>query len=194
MKNGILYRAISPSGKIYVGITCKTLEKRISQHFRYASNPKSCCYNTKFSKAIRKYGNLIKWETLYENIQYDDLKWYEIYFILFYNSYKKGYNSTFGGQGTLGTKRKGIKTNNLYFLGKHHSEDTKIKMSIKQNSKKKKVYQYSKNGKTYIRSFNSIKDAVKFVKENTDYKRAVKQNIKRCCDGLCNSVYGFNWK
>lgn len=95
-----LYKAVSPSNKIYIGITCETLADRISKHL-YTSKKS----NTKFSKAIRKYGiNNIRFEILLENLDKTLAIAKEIEYINKYDTFKTGYNSTKGGEGAWGYK------------------------------------------------------------------------------------------
>lgn len=53
MKTGIIYMATSPSGKNYIGRTTQRLKNRKYKHY---SDSFGKLYNTKFSRAIRKYG------------------------------------------------------------------------------------------------------------------------------------------
>lgn len=103
MKTGIIYKATSPSGKVYIGKTTQGLIKRINQHFFGALNINSDRYHTHFSNALRKYGrgNVI-WVTLHKSILHSELNKLEIITIAEYNSYNEGYNSTKGGDGTVG--------------------------------------------------------------------------------------------
>lgn len=115
MKKGIIYKATSPSGKIYIGQTVQKLNIRISAHISIAYNKNSSKYNYILYRAIRKYGkNNFKWEIIYKNIPYNKLSDLEIKTIKKYNSYKNGYNQTLGGEGTIGFK---------------HSNKTKKKLS-----------------------------------------------------------------
>lgn len=120
--NGIIYKVVSPSGKIYIGKTIQSLNCRKLSHMSDAFCKKM---NTKFCNAIRKYKNKLKWEILFKNLSKEELYWYEVWLILFYNSYKKGYNSTVGGEGTVGLK---------------HTSESKLKIS---NSKKNKKSNFS---------------------------------------------------
>ena len=90
------------NGKIYIGYTHKTLEKRIIEH--------KCSVNTGSNyllhKAMRKYGfENFSWELIFESFDKDyALNQLENDFILEYNSYFEngnGYNMTFGGQGGM---------------------------------------------------------------------------------------------
>lgn len=66
----IIYRATSPSGKQYIGKTIQSLNERKRNHYNESFLKKSSKgYNTKFHRAIRKYGlDSFKWEILHENI------------------------------------------------------------------------------------------------------------------------------
>jgi len=102
---GIIYKATSPSGKVYIGQTIKKLNIRRNSHFHHAFNKNSDKYHSHFSRAIRKYGRGgFIWEVIYDNIPYKKLSKLEIKTIVKYNSYKHGYNSTEGGEGAVGLK------------------------------------------------------------------------------------------
>lgn len=118
-KKWIVYRAVSPSGKCYVGITSQSLQNRKSKHLSDADNPKRC---HTFQFALKKYGDQIKWEVLEKvnNVQCAYTK--EKEYIQKFNSYNDGYNETLGGDGGLGYK---------------HTEQTKIKMSEIKKGKPK---------------------------------------------------------
>ncbi len=94
-----IYKATNKTnGKVYIGID-KNWPTR-----KYAHKSKAK-YDTgfHFHKAIRKYGwENFDWEVIYETSDYDDLKKCEIKLISEYNSYEKGYNKTFGGDGSPG--------------------------------------------------------------------------------------------
>lgn len=129
MKFGLIYRAISPSGKFYIGQTICSLGKRKKQHKR-----DSIKISNKFYFAIKKYGfdNFI-WETLYEQIPLKYLNIMETWMIASYDSYAHGYNSTPGGVGLhVRSTETRIKLSEAR-LGKTHSKETKRKIS---NTKK----------------------------------------------------------
>lgn len=150
---GIIYKATSPSGKVYIGQTAQSLEERIRLHKYHALNKNSPAYHRKFSQAIRKYEDKIVWTILYQNIPYEQLNELERIEINNHNSYHHGYNMTLGGDGggflnhthtdeskqnisdSLVGKNLGPR-NGMYgksgtnnpFYGKKHSEKTKSKM------------------------------------------------------------------
>ena len=97
----IVYQHITPSNKVYIGIThCKNPQDR----WKYGNGYKN---NTYFYKAILKYGwkNIIH-KILFENISEQYAKNIEILLIRQYKKLNLCYNITDGGQGKLGIKNK----------------------------------------------------------------------------------------
>lgn len=90
----IVYRHISPSNKSYIGITSQEPSKRWRNGVGYDKE-------TKFGKAIKKYG----WDNFSHEIIEDNISTFEEacerekYWILIYDTFKSGYNSTLGGDG-----------------------------------------------------------------------------------------------
>lgn len=122
-----VYKLTSPSNKVYIGITSRSVKERWQDGKGYGH----CIL---MNRAIKKYG----WENIRKEILFTDLgekeaKDTEIKLIAEYqsNDGKHGYNITKGGDGTRGvivseeTRQKLREAN----LGKHHSEETKRKMS-----------------------------------------------------------------
>ena len=94
-----IYRFVnSINGKVYVGYT-KDFTKRLHEHKQDSKR-----LSTKFYKAINKHGwdNFVC-DILYQSLDVNHIKQMEIYFISEHNSYRKGYNSTLGGEGKTGT-------------------------------------------------------------------------------------------
>lgn len=109
------------TNKSYIGLTKHTVKKRFNQHkqdaFRYR---KGKLLNTAFYNAIRKYGTDC-WtsEALEENLSYENANIREQYYIKYFNTYTKGYNSTIGGDHKF--------PESVYAKGEnHHQADTKI--------------------------------------------------------------------
>ena len=151
-----VYKHTSPSGKVYIGITCQSPEKRWANGYGYNQVGQEYFWN-----AICKYGwENFEHEILYDNLTYDDAIQYEIDLIALYKSnYKRygcdyGYNATDGGEGrrtllSQETKNKisqsrigrftgednpnygnhKLAGENNPFYGKKHSEETKRKLS-----------------------------------------------------------------
>lgn len=134
------------NGKMYIGITSRPPEIRWGNNgsqYTFAKNP--CFHN-----AIKKYG----WDNfehiiLFENLTEEEAKKTEQKLILeyhtcVYDDNKMGYNMTFGGEGALGripnetTRHKmseSHKGESNAFYGKHHSEETKQKLSKDRKGK-----------------------------------------------------------
>ena len=129
--NFVVYKHISPSEKVYIGITCQDAEKRWQNGYGYR-------YNTHFYRAIQKYGwSNFKHEILFEELTEEEAKLMEQMYIALYDTtnQNKGYNLTKGGDGTIGYRHslearfKMKKNNSRYMLGKHHTKETKEKLS-----------------------------------------------------------------
>lgn len=86
----------------YVGITSKLLKYRITDHI-YSANRNSPYL---IHRAIRKYGNLLKFSILEIVNTKEEACFLEKYYINHFNTYVKngGYNLTFGGEGAIGLK------------------------------------------------------------------------------------------
>ena len=84
-----IYKATSPSGKVYIGYTSRKLKYRIKNHIRSSIDPK-----TPFHRALKKYKNHVKFEII--NVYFNEklAKKMEPVFIRKYNSLttQNGYN------------------------------------------------------------------------------------------------------
>jgi len=90
---GIIYKISSPSGKVYVGQTIRSFEKRMQEH----RDMKSACSAVR--NAIDKYGDEMKYEIIEENVPQEHLDEREIYWIKELNSLRPdGYNLRTGGR------------------------------------------------------------------------------------------------
>lgn len=93
---GILYKLTNEiNGKSYIGKTYDTLENRIIGHLYDAK--KDRCKNRPIYRAINKYGAEKFLVTVLGYFSEEILEEKEIEFIELYNTYKKGYNATLGG-------------------------------------------------------------------------------------------------
>lgn len=85
------------NGKCYIGQSIN-LAKRYNDHKANHLNPNYCNYNSKFYRALRKYGfDNFEYSILLECEQ-SELNEKEKAYIEMYDSYKNGYNSTLGGE------------------------------------------------------------------------------------------------
>lgn len=94
-----IYKHTSPSGKVYIGQTCR---KNLQKRFLYMGiGYKDCPY---FWNAIQKYGwNNIKHEILAEGLTKQQADKYEKNLIKQYKDLGISYNVTDGGDGSKGT-------------------------------------------------------------------------------------------
>ena len=175
-----VYRHISPSGKVYIGITSQDVLTR----WHYGHGYVRCEY---FYKAIQKYGwNSIKHEVLFTNLSEEKAKYLEVELIRHYKALGISYNLTDGGDGWLGyhhsdetkekmrvaklgthlsedTKQKMSKSRmgRLGTMnGKRHTEETKAKMSVARTGKKKV---YKKTKEEITKTFKKAQEGVTTV-------------------------------
>lgn len=107
MKSWTVYKHISPSGKVYVGISSNVKNRWAASGYYY------CLSDTAFSRAIRKYG----WDNfqhiiINEGLNHQEACNMEIELIAYYKAKGISYNITDGGEG---------------FCGKHSEEHNKHK-------------------------------------------------------------------
>lgn len=116
-----VYMHISPSGKLYIGITNQ------SPAYKRWKNGEGYYHNDYFQNAIRKHGwGNFKHEILHRGLTAEEATKIEIELIAEYKSDHKefGYNLTDGGGGRIGLK---------------HTEETKVKMSKAAKGKTKSL-------------------------------------------------------
>ncbi len=180
-KNFIIYRASFPNGKCYIGITTQNFDIRVKEHLSRSKKP-----TYKFHKALNK-AKIVCWEILEETNSIENLLKLESFYIEKFNSYKKGYNSTLGGELGLGRK---VSNKTKYLLsvlnkgsnnpnfGKTKSLESRIKCAKSNGSKPFNVYE---------------KDSLKFVGTwniNKQCARDLGLNYKTV--GHClNGRYGY---
>ena len=134
MRKGIIYVYFNRAKyekegieKYYVGQTVRTMEQRagkdgIGYHW---DDPN---YNNKFANSIRKWGwNAFEGRVL-EEVYEEDLNELEKFYIEQFDSFKNGYNSTLGGEGTRGLNAFANKT-------EKEMEKVRKKQSISQRKR-----------------------------------------------------------
>lgn len=177
-KKNLIYKLTFPDDKVYIGLTRKTLKERLHQHITTAFNKNLDCFTTKKARAIRKYLTF-KVEVLCVS-EDNNLEELEINYIKEYNSYKKGYNSTMGGEGTYGREmseeQKEIHRQNSIRLQTHKYIDNR-----------KIVLQYSLDGE-FIKEWESAKAA------DTFYNNEKARNVSNTASGKQKTAYGYKWK
>lgn len=135
-----VYKLTSPSEKVYIGITSRSVKKRWNNGIGYKRCP--AIYS-----AIKKYGwENIKKEILYEGLTEEHAKFMEIFLIKQHksNNRKYGYNLTEGGEGAKGTivseetrkKMSAVHKGNKYNLGRKLSKEHRRKISEREKGAK----------------------------------------------------------
>lgn len=202
MGNWTVYRHISPSGKVYVGITSRATKKRWAYGYGYKNS-------TMFKSAILKYGwNNIKHEVLFTGLTEERAKKLEIDLIRHYKNLGISYNITDGGDGHLGCswcpsielrkkwseQRKGRKLTKEWkdkiskaTKGKVFRRDI-IEKAAKASGKAraKAIVQYSLDG-TVVKEWSSIREAARAF-------NVFPADLLKCCQGKRKTRVGFMWK
>lgn len=198
-----MYVHISPSNKYYVGIT------KLKPHERWGKNGYGY-RNQTFYRAIQKYGwKNFQHEIIAEHLTEDEAKKLEIILIDKLQSHisKNGYNVTLGGDGFLGIRKSG---ENNSFYGKHHTEETKKKLSeiakerhknnpnlykgrrLTEERKKQIGIEHSKKILQFDQKMNFIAEHPNSLSlEKQGFRRA---SIREVCNGKRETYKGFIWK
>lgn len=193
------------NNKCYIGKTLKSIEKRWEEHchdYLRRNKEKRPLYS-----AMKKYGTknfkVEEIEQCNENIVNEREK----YWIEYYDSFKKGYNATLGGDGKAYVDRElAIKTynevqnvrktadllnidaGNLSKILKENNIQIKKSQDIAKENLSKSVAMLDKNTLEVIKVFGSIKDAEKFL--NITYR----SHIAKVCNGKRQTFKGYKWK
>lgn len=163
------------NNKVYIGQTREGIEERFKRHCRnYQDSKGSIDYDITF------YGKEHFKIKLIEKVFLKDLDEREKYWINFYNSYKKGYNRTIGGDGGgIYTQEEINKALSLYYQGKP--------MNIIQNEigiSPSCLFKYIKNNNLEKRETTeyqkeiSIKNAKKATEKNLIPVKNITLNIQ----------------
>jgi group I intron endonuclease len=117
MSKIIVYKAVDPHGKHYIGFTTKPLEKRKAKHQHESTY--GCHYL--FHRALIEFGfDQFKWEVIATTNNFNTARELEKRYIKEYNSFMpNGYNQTLGGGGSS---------------GRPNSPETRAKISIRMKA------------------------------------------------------------
>ena len=174
-----IYMYIFPNGKRYIGKTSKSLKER--QLDAKWSGYKNC---TVLMSAVKKYGvENIRQDILFENYMTDEYasRLEQICIFLFktncrkFNNPQYGYNTTDGGEGTI---------------GHHHTKESKRKMS---ESKKGKYVGANSSSAKPVYCIELDKTFVSAV-EAEEFTGISKKTISLCCLNKNKSTRGGNTK
>ena len=205
-----IYQIINKiNGKIYVGKTNYSIEKRFKEHCRDAFQPRN--EKRPLYAAIRKYGVENFYVELIEETNEPEIR--EVYWIEKLRSFKTGYNATQGGDGTryldydlivatyqelkseketaekLKVDRGSVRT-----ALKERGEKIYTQQEVNRERYGTVVKQLDKNTGELIQVFATAKDAARYVRPNTPSLGGVTSHITEVCKGKRQSAYGYKWK
>ena len=218
----VVYRHTSPSGKVYIGITCTKPERR----WRNGNGYKSC---PKFYNAIQKYGwDNFKHEILFSGLNEISAKHIEEDLVYYYKKQNISYNITDGGDGTRGVSpseetrkkisertREAMKNSDIrkkisnakkgkpinYILNEDQRKKLSKRMKINNPTKNGLSEKWRNNiGKASSKSVNQFSLDGKLIatySSITEASKSIKRdggNISRCCNGKLKTVGGFIWR
>lgn len=196
------------NGKIYVGKTEHSIEKRFKEHCSDAFRPSM--EKRPLYRAMQKYGIENFSIELIEETDQPEVR--EIYWIEQLSSFKNGYNATLGGDGTryldydlivatyqelkseIDTAKKlNIDAGSVQIALK--SRDEKIYTSQEVNKQKygTVVKQLDKNTGELIQVFATAKEAARYIRPNTTSIGGVLSHITDVCKGKRQTAYGYKW-
>ena len=201
------------NGKKYVGKTTLTVEKRWLEHKRdfLKLNEIRPLY-----RAFKKYGVENFEVSQLEECSVELLSERESYWIAELKTFTLGYNATLGGDGSIlydyeniievykqgGTIKEtseiiGCCTDTVSAVLKNNNiEKNPMKINYDIINKPKSVKQYSLVNE-YLRTFDSVTEASKWLLENNYIKKlqsGVRSHISDCARGKQRTAYKFIWK
>lgn len=205
----IIYKATNLiNDKIYIGLTTKSLEHRISVHKKDSKS-----LNTYFYQAIRKYGfENFKWEVVDTAITMEELEEKERYYIKLYGSFDNkeiGYNTQSGGnnlyeitkeQRKQRSDRAKGKNNPMYgtispMRGKKFTEDHKKKISeaIKK-ADRPHMYGGTNPSARKVKNIDTGEIFNTMTEASKRYPGLSRQSINHNCVGRTKKAGGFRWE
>ena len=197
------------NGKIYIGKTYFSIEKRFQEHCKDAFRPK--IESRPLYSAMQKYG--IEHFHIEQIEETDNPEEREKYWIEFYGSFKNGYNATKGGDGkpyldydlilkTYNEIKNCKKVAELLNCNKE-SVVKILKMNgysstdLLKNSHlpiTKAVAMCNKDTKEIIQTYSSTTEAAKALGKITSTSHGAGSHIADVCKGKRKSAYGYFWK
>lgn len=207
---GYIYKITSKvNNKIYIGQTIRPIKERFSEHLRSADGKYN---NQPLYDAMNKYGKDNFVIELIGEYDYEELNEYESLFIEQYDSYNSGYNATLGGEGRPVHNYEEL-ANEFITSGlsiSKYAENNFIRESTVRTALEiagltetyrdlfpeyntrfnpKPVCMLDKKTRGFIRSFNSVHQALKYLNKEND-----RGHIREVCNGKRKSAYGYKWK
>ena len=197
------------NGKIYIGKTYLTIEKRFREHC--SDSQREGFEKRPLYAAMRKYGiDNFQIETI-EQTEEPEMR--EKYWIEYYGSFKNGYNATTGGDGrpyvdvdliksTYAKLQNATETAKVLGICKDtvltHLKDQGVPIVSSEDIARKRgkitnMYDLSGN---FLRSFPSTKAAAEYMVQNklTGCKMTtIRQHITEVCTGRRKTAAKFKW-
>lgn len=190
---------------LYIGKTLLDVQIRWREHIHSARRPHPTMH---IHRAMKKYGiEHFHIEVIEETDSPDER---EQYWICYYDTYRKGYNSTLGGEGAPkfdynqaaflyeACADLQVVADTLGCSYQHagrmlHSYPCKTSGSqTMKNRYGKPVNMYSPDG-DFVRNFESLRAAASFVAPHIIPDNAV-SSIRAACNGGQKTAYGYQWK
>ena len=192
---GIIYKAIGPSGLVYIGQTTKSLTHRKGQH---AYRAKKGDRRTALQIAILEYGfSMFTWDKIDTANSKAELDAKEKHWITYYQSDNPahGYNSTDGGfhyKDTEETRRKKSKAHKgkerPEIKGRPLSAEHRRKLSEAMKGKNKGKQPYNKGKQPSTETRRKISEAIKGRKPSPETRKKMSVSAKR--RGKQKTTYG----
>lgn len=205
----ILYAHITPSKKVYIGITSRTPEERWGNNGKkyLLKNKEGKYINAIFAPSIIKYG----WENIRhlivkENLSYPEAQKYEIKYIRYYKRLNRSLNVTDGGEGFKGGKfNHSEKSKHLIRLHHRRGNSLETREKIRNTLLGKKFNDIRKahckegHRKEFIKvvQYDLEDNLIAIYESMSDAARATglrSGNISLCCSGKYKTSGGFIWK
>ena len=196
------------NGKIYIGKTEFSIEKRFHEHCR--DYLKRNTEHRPLYAAMRKYGVENFSIELIEETDLPNER--EVYWIEHKQSFKNGYNATIGGDGKryidydlvvatykeLGIQKRvaeklGICPDTVSNILKERDIPVLTNSAAAALCTGKIVNQYDLDG-NYIQSFASAKAAAESIGKITTTSNGASSHISDVCRGKRKTAYGYKWK
>lgn len=212
---GYIYKISNDvNDKVYIGKTETGVEQRFREHCR--DSRKERCERRPLYAAMRKHGADRFAIEVIEECPSEMLAARESFWISHYGSYQYGYNATQGGDGTTRFPREEILSRLLECpytirVAREFGCDVSLVRSIARannipvrseyrerasKERGRQVLQFSLDG-TYLQTFDSFADALKWCYENGHCKvlsSSNKNHISECAREKRKSAYGFVWR
>lgn len=160
------------NGKVYIGLTQNPVQERFRRHVNDAKNH---VIDTHLTRAINKYGEEnFSWEIIDSAATREELVEKEEYWIRYYDSCHKGYNTSPGGHACGGNTYYAIENLNEI---KQKLSDSK-KGGLNPNSRRIKMLDLQENAQTI---FDSMQEAADFLglSSHMPVSRRCRQYTKR---------------